>query len=283
MAEQVGGIFYDVDLDTTKLIASQRNVDAATKKVDASLTSVSKATKTLTAATELQGKVSRDLAKAQTDAAIATARFGDASNRAGLSAKAMTAATRQLPAQFTDIFTGLVSGQSPMSVFIQQGGQIKDVFGGVGPALRAVGGYVLGLLNPVTLAIAALSALGLGFFKGGQESKEFNRAIELSGNASGVTADQLNTLAARMGTLAGITRGQAAGALAEFVSQGVRGGAALGTFAEAACEERRFSLRIVTRWGRSWSVNWPPSLRVTSIPDINRTQVSRENQQGWTR
>lgn len=234
MGEQVGGIFYDVDLDTTKLIASQRNVDAATKKVDASLTSVSKATKTLTAATELQGKVSRDLAKAQTDAAIATARFGDASNRAGLSAKAMTAATRQLPAQFTDIFTGLASGQSPMSVFIQQGGQIKDVFGGVGPALRAVGGYVLGLLNPVTLAIAALSALGLGFFKGSQEGKEFNRAIELSGNASGVTADQLSTLAARMGGLANITRGQAAGALAEFVSQGVRGGAALGKFAEAA-------------------------------------------------
>ena len=138
MAEQVGGIFYDVDLDTTKLIASQRNVDAATKKVDASLTSVSKATKTLTAATELQGKVSRDLAKAQTDAAIATARFGDASNRAGLSAKAMTAATRQLPAQFTDIFTGLVSGQSPMSVFIQQGGQLRDIFGGIAPAARAL-------------------------------------------------------------------------------------------------------------------------------------------------
>ena len=234
MAEQVGGIFYDVDLDTTKLIASQRNVDAATKKVDASLTSVSKATKTLTAATELQGKVSRDLAKAQTDAAIATAKFGDATNRAGLSTKQMAFATRSLPAQFTDIFTQLAAGQSPMQIFIQQGGQIKDIFGGVGPALRAVGGYLIGLLNPFTLAAAVAALLGGALFKGSQESKEFNRAIELSGNASGVTADQLSTLAARMDNLANVTRGQAASALAEFVTQGVRGGAALGKFAEAA-------------------------------------------------
>jgi phage-related minor tail protein len=34
-------------------------------------------------------------------------------------------------------------------LLMQQGGQLKDMFGGIGPAIKGVGGYVLGLINPV--------------------------------------------------------------------------------------------------------------------------------------
>ncbi len=54
------------------------------------------------------------------------------------SARQISAATRQLPAQFTDIATSLAGGR--FMVLLQQGGQIKDSFGGiVGRRTRIVG------------------------------------------------------------------------------------------------------------------------------------------------
>ena len=49
-----------------------------------------------------------------------------------ISAGQASAALRTLPAQFTDIATQLAGGQSPFLVLLQQGGQIKDSFGGIG-------------------------------------------------------------------------------------------------------------------------------------------------------
>jgi phage-related minor tail protein len=46
---------------------------------------------------------------------------------------------RGLPAQITDISVGLASGQRPLMVLLQQGGQLKDMFGGVAPAAKALG------------------------------------------------------------------------------------------------------------------------------------------------
>ena len=57
--------------------------------------------------------------------------FDDGLLKTGVSARQTETALRQLPAQFTDIFTSLASGQNPLMVLIQQGGQIKDSFGGV--------------------------------------------------------------------------------------------------------------------------------------------------------
>ena len=76
-----------------------------------------------------------------------------------MSAKATANALRGVPAQFTDIATSLQGGQKPLTVFLQQGGQLKDMFGGIGPAVKALGGYVLGLINPFTLAAAGAGAL----------------------------------------------------------------------------------------------------------------------------
>src|SRR5690606_7533567 len=45
----------------------------------------------------------------------------------GMSAKQTAFAMRQLPAQITDIVTGLVSGQPAYMVAVQQGGQLRDM------------------------------------------------------------------------------------------------------------------------------------------------------------
>ncbi|HHE3857310.1 TPA: phage tail tape measure protein [Escherichia coli] len=61
-----------------------------------------------------------------------------AARRAGISVGQYSAALRTLPAQFTDIATQLAGGQSPFLILLQQGGQINDSFGGLGPMLQAL-------------------------------------------------------------------------------------------------------------------------------------------------
>lgn len=117
---------------------------------------------------------------------------------AELSQKQLAFALRGVPAQFTDIAVSLQGGQNPLTVFLQQGGQLKDMFGGVGPAARAMGGYILGLVNPATLAAAAVGVLTLAYYQGSAELDAYRNALILTGNASGTTSDQLTEMAKRM-------------------------------------------------------------------------------------
>lgn len=121
--------------------------------------------------------------------------LGKEMSAGGMSAKQLSAATRMIPAQFTDIFVSLASGQSPMTVFIQQGGQLKDMFGGIGPAAKAMGQYIAGLINPYTVAAGAVGALALAYYQGSEEADRFREAILMSGNAAGISVDQLRYLA----------------------------------------------------------------------------------------
>ncbi|PLL57018.1 phage tail protein, partial [Klebsiella pneumoniae] len=115
---------------------------------------------------------------------------------------------------------GLSTGQSPFMVLMQQGGQLKDMFGGIGPAIKGVGGYVLGLINPVTLAAAAVGVLGLAYYKGSQEQDEFYKSLTLSGNLVGKTTGQLADMAARVSVVANSTTGVSVATLNQIVSSG---------------------------------------------------------------
>ncbi len=147
-----------------------------------------------------------------------------AARKAGISVGQYTAAMRMLPAQFTDIATQLAGGQSPWLILLQQGGQVKDSFGGVIPTFRAL----LGSISPVMLGIGALSsatgALLYTWYAGSSTLSDFNKTLVLSGNASGLTADRMLTLA-RSGQSAGLTFNQTSKALTELINAGVRAGA----------------------------------------------------------
>lgn len=108
----------------------------------------------------------------------------------GKTAKEVAFAMRGLPAQFTDIVVSLQGGQAPLTVLLQQGGQIKDMFGGIVPALRAMAQGLMAMVTPATVGAAALLALGVAAYSGSQELTAFNRAIILSNNAAGVSASQ---------------------------------------------------------------------------------------------
>lgn len=140
--------------------------------------------------------------------------------KTGQSAAQTANAMRMIPAQMTDIVVGLSTGQSPFIVLMQQGGQLKDMFGGIGPAIKGVGGYVTGLISPFTLAAAAVGILGLAYYKGSQEQDEFYKSLVLTGNQVGKTSDQLADVAARAAIAADSNTGKAASTLNQLVSSG---------------------------------------------------------------
>ncbi|KPA98092.1 phage tail tape measure protein [Pseudomonas asplenii] len=135
--------------------------------------------------------------------------------KGGMSAKAYAAALRGVPAQFTDIAVSLQGGQAPLTVFLQQGGQLKDMFGGIGPAAKALGGYVLGLVNPFTVAAAAGAVLALAYKQGSDEGTAFTASLAETGNTAGTTASSLSSLA-RQVAQAGGTVGKASEVLAQL-------------------------------------------------------------------
>lgn len=152
----------------------------------------------------------------------------------GISDRAQAAALRGVPAQFTDIVTSLQGGQNPVTVLLQQGGQLKDMFGGVGAAARAMGGYVMGLVNPFTVAAGAVAALGLAYYKGSEEADAYARALVMTGNAAGTTAGQLAVMAQELGEKSGLTTSGAADALTQLAATGQVAREAIAKAAEAA-------------------------------------------------
>lgn len=131
-------------------------------------------------------------------------------------------AMRQLPMQITDVVTSLASGMPIYMVAIQQGGQIKDSFGGIGNAAKAL----ISQLTPMRLLVGGLAtgavALATAYYQGSQESQEFNKQLILTGNYAGVTTDRLNEMAKTIAKSGG-TQGSAASALAKVVGTGAFG------------------------------------------------------------
>lgn len=168
----------------------------------------------------------------------ATKDFTKQTDAAGMSAKAMSAALRGVPAQFTDIFVSLQGGQAPLTVLLQQGGQLKDMFGGIGPAARAMGGYVLGLVNPFTVAAAAAGVLTYAYYTGSEEAVKFQKALTLSGNAAGTTSDELATMAKQVSMTVGTT-GAAAEVLTTLASSGKIAAGSFESITEAALQMER--------------------------------------------
>lgn len=149
-------------------------------------------------------------------------------NRFGISAGQTSAALRQLPMQLTDIGTQLAGGQNPLLILVQQGGQIKDSFGGIRPTIAALAGFI----NPVSVAVAGLAAgigaLAAAYLVGQSQQKAFNVAIQSTGNYAGVTQGQIEAMAEQATASSGISRGAAREIATAMVQSGQIGGQAVG-------------------------------------------------------
>lgn len=143
----------------------------------------------------------------------------EAANKNVISAKQEAAAMRGLPAQFTDIIVSLQGGQAPLTVLLQQGGQIKDMFGGIGPAIRAMTVGLIEMINPLTLSVAILGTLAAAAYAGASEMQEFNKALIQTRGASGLTASDFTQLRDQLDGTVG-TAGKAAEVLTAMTASG---------------------------------------------------------------
>ncbi|HHY1639656.1 TPA: phage tail tape measure protein [Escherichia coli] len=171
----------------------------------------------------MAGRVSQSFKKQAAAVEQGLSRQALAAQKAGISVGQYKAAMRTLPAQFTDIATQLAGGQNPWLILLQQGGQVKDSFGGMIPMFRGLAGAITLPMVGVTSLAVATGVLAYAWYQGDATLSEFNKTLVLSGNQAGLTADRMLTLS-RAGQAAGLTFNQARESLAALVNAGVRGG-----------------------------------------------------------
>ncbi|WP_285445472.1 phage tail length tape measure family protein [Xanthomonas sp. fls2-241-TYG-148] len=152
----------------------------------------------------------------------------------GMTARQTAAAMRMIPAQMTDIVTSVVAGQPIWMVAIQQGGQLKDQLGGIGPAAKAVSSYVLGMVNPMTVSAAAALALAVALKQGQDELFDFQKNLILTGRNADISGSQFRGLVSDLDKLTGVTRGGAVDALNSVAASGQFAGKQFLMVAEAA-------------------------------------------------
>lgn len=143
-----------------------------------------------------------------------------ATNVAGLSVGEYKNAMRMLPAQITDVVTSLASGMPVWLVAVQQGGQIKDSFGGVGNTFKVLLSY----LNPVTVGMTAMGVALAGLAKAGYDSYRYitdmqNALIETGGFAAATAAD-LDAIATKIADTSNATIGSVRDIATELAKSG---------------------------------------------------------------
>ncbi|KAA3603409.1 phage tail tape measure protein [Stenotrophomonas maltophilia] len=159
----------------------------------------------------------------------------------GVSAGQTAQAMRQLPAQFTDIFTSLQGGMPFFTVLVQQGGQIKDSFGGVEPALKGVSSALLGMVNPYTVAAAAVGLVVYAWYDAEQQAQAYTKALVLSRNEAAATTLTLVTMAQKTSDALQVAAGVGAEAAQAVGSNGKIAGQNLQDVANAAVAMKEIS------------------------------------------
>lgn len=113
---------------------------------------------------------------------------------AGISAGQYKMAMRQLPMQITDVVTSLASGMPVWLVAVQQGGQIKDSFGGIGNTFKVLLSYI----NPLTVGAVSLGVALAAIAKAGYDSwkaqRDLANALVLTGGYAATTTGQITAL-----------------------------------------------------------------------------------------
>lgn len=141
-------------------------------------------------------------------------------HRMGNSAAQTAFAMRMVPAQLSDITTQLMGGQNPLLIMVEQGGQMRDMFGGFGPMFRGLAS----MITPVVVGVGALAA-GIGglifaYHEGEKESEKIQQSLRLTGNYAGITEGKFNEMAHSIAASAEAGVGDARAALQQLVSTG---------------------------------------------------------------
>jgi len=122
--------------------------------------------------------------------------------------------------QTTDIITSLAGGQNPFMVMLQQGGQLRDQFGGFKPLFAGITSAITPMMAGLTAAAAAVGVFSAAIYQGRSESEKFHNTMILTGKFAGITEGQFNSLSMAIKRDFGGTIGSARETLDMLVSSG---------------------------------------------------------------
>lgn len=141
--------------------------------------------------------------------------------------------------QMNDVVSGLAMGQRPLSVLMQQGGQIYQVFQGSGMgvtgAIKAVGAALSGLLSPTALVTGGITTVAASLayleYQGVKTGKGIDAALSGTGRIAGLTPSQLNDMAVQAARQSDESVGKTRGWTEQFVKSGRMPGPGAGKLA----------------------------------------------------
>lgn len=160
-----------------------------------------------------QGEAEKAAARATRQAAEAQRQAQQTADKA---ARITQQRAAQLQFQLNDIFTGLGSGQSPLTVAIQQGPQIAQLYGGMGAMFAAIPKGILATAAAVTALTVSLGAGIASATESAARQRQFNIELQATGNIADVTAGQLDRLVRIEAARPGADRADTAAALSGF-------------------------------------------------------------------
>ena len=143
----------------------------------------------------------------------------EAMGRGTLTAKQYEFAMRGLPAQITDIVVSLASGQPVYMVALQQGGQLKDMFGGIGQAAKALGTSLWALVTPWSALAVAMAGVVYASYDASRSLEQLSIATAKGFGIAG-TAEELYGLADALTEIDGVRLGKAEEAISRLAQSG---------------------------------------------------------------
>lgn len=181
-------------------------------------------------AQEIRVKITGDasgLSSAATQASGSLQKFGQ-------SARGAAYQSQQLSMQMTDVAVSLYGGIPPLTVLVQQGGQLRDLYGGIIPMFRALSAAITPMVAGLAGLGAVVGAAGLAWTQATGQADAFQKSINLTGNYVGLTGEQFRELTEQIALTSGRSQSSAAEMAQGFVSSGKVGGEALGVMSQAA-------------------------------------------------
>lgn len=129
----------------------------------------------------------------------------------------------QLSFQVNDIVTQLGSGTNPLTVLVQQGPQITQIYGGLGATLRAIPLAAAGAAAAIAAVVATL-AVGISTVAENEaRHRRFNVELAATGNIAGTTAGELERLVRIEAMRPGAGRAETAQALGSLTANPLLG------------------------------------------------------------
>lgn len=226
----------------------------------------------------------------EAEAAIAKiAAFDAKTGQLGKSAFASRNQLLTLQYTISDVVASAGSGISPLTILLQQGGQVYDAFAGQG-GIRAGISAVTGIFTPFRVAVlggaGALISLGVAAFKGAEQTKVFNDAIALSGNFAGQTAGGFTALTRAIADSGAVTASSAREFGQALIATGEIGPQVFGQATEAAtlygqatgktAKEVAQSFASMTRDVTKWTADNNRQLNLVTLAQFEQIKSLQE-------